>query len=85
MYIDLALINDFEQSFGNMFGLAVENMIENCGIWYSIEDIKMETDDFEMTLEDLCKDYYYIIEDNKIRFCTPDQFWNNVDEYLRSD
>lgn len=60
----------------------VEDIINNCGIWYSFEGIKYETEDFDMTLEECCKEYWYIIEDDKLRFTNPDSFADDLDEYL---
>ena len=61
---------------------SVENIINNCGIWYSFEGIKYETEDFDMTLEECFKEYWYIIDENKTRFTNPDSFANDLDEYL---
>lgn len=60
----------------------IEDIINNCGIWYSFEGIKYETEDFDMTLEECCREYWYVIDEDKIRFTNPDAFADDLDEYL---
>lgn len=33
----------------------LENIMENCGIWYSIHGIRGKTDDLDMSLETVCR------------------------------
>ena len=61
---------------------SVEDIINNCGIWYSFEGIKYETEDFDMTLEECCREYWYIIENDQLHFTNPDSFADDLDEYL---
>lgn len=60
----------------------IEDIFENCGIWYSFEGIKYETEDFDMTLEDCFREYWYIVDENQIRFVNADSFAEELDEYL---
>lgn len=60
----------------------IEDIINNCGIWYSFEGIKYETEDFDMTLEECCREYWYIIDNDKLHFTNPDSFADDLDEYL---
>ena len=61
---------------------SVEQIIEDCGVWYSFEGIKYETEDFDMTLEECCREYWYIIDNDKLHFTNPDSFADDLDEYL---
>ena len=61
---------------------SVEQIIEDCGVWYSFEEIKYETEDFDMTLEECCREYWYIIDNDKLHFTNPDSFADDLDEYL---
>ena len=72
MYIDVALINDFQKRYPNVYVSVIE------------EIFRAETEDFEMTLEEICSVYYYIIDKNTIKFCNPDQLWEDIEEYLKS-
>lgn len=83
MYIDVALINDFQKRYPNVYVSVIEEILEECGIWYSANGIRAETEDFEMTLEEICSVYYYIIDKNTIKFCNPDQLWEDIEEYLK--
>jgi hypothetical protein len=60
----------------------MKEILENCGIWYSFEGIRAEREDFNMSLEDCIKEYWYVIDENKILFTNPDQFSDDLDEYL---
>ena len=86
MYIEDELWNWIESRCEKAhFGVtqeSVEQIIEDCGVWYSFEGIKYETEDFDMTLEECYKDHWYIVEDDKVRFTNPDSFADDLDEYL---
>ncbi len=67
------------------FGINEEGLsdiIENCGIWGSFEAMQYETEDFDMTLEECYRDYWYIVYNNKVFFTNPDTFADDLDEYL---
>ena len=83
MYIDVALINDFEKHYPNKWSSVLEDLIEKCGIWYSADGIRAESEDFEMTLEEICSVYYFVVDKNKIRFCSPNQLWEDIEEELK--
>lgn len=83
LYIDLALINDFEQNYASTFMPMIEYLLNKCGLWYSAEGIRHETEDDSLTLEDICKEYYFIIDNDTIRFCNPDQLWEDIEEELK--
>lgn len=82
MYIDVALIDDFNKKYPQYLGSELEKILNECGIWYSADGIRAETEDFEMSLEEICSVYYFIINKNKIKFCSPDQLWEDIEEYL---
>lgn len=71
-----------EKAHMNLTNSLLDEILEECGIWYSYEDVKHETEDFDMTLEECCREYWYIIDKNKVRFTNPDAFADNLDEYL---
>ena len=77
MYIDPILINFFEKRYGEK---DIIMALDNYGIWYSLDGIRAEEEDFDKTLEETITDYYYIIIGNKIKFCSPEQFLQDCDE-----
>ena len=58
----------------------VDHIIEDCGIWRTFDE--MLFDDQSLTLEFLFREYWYIVDDNKILFTNPDEFSEDLDEYL---
>lgn len=83
MYIDVALIDDFQKKYPNTFISDIEKIIDECGIWYpTIDSVRAEWEDFEASLEEICSTYYFIIDKNKFRFVSPLTFWSDVEEYL---
>lgn len=86
MYIEEELWNWIESRCEKAhFGItqeSIEQIIEDCGVWYSFEGIKYETEDFDMTLEECCREYWYIIDNDKLHFTNPDSFADDLDEYL---
>lgn len=89
MYIEDELWNWIKERCAKVnFGIereGIEDIINNCGIWYSFEGIKYETEDFDMTLEECYNNYWFIITDNKTKFVNPDEFANDLDDYLGID
>ena len=79
MYIDKSLIALCEERYGKNFD--INKAIECCGIWYSLEGVRAEWEDFDATLEEVISEYYFIIEENKILFCSPEQFISDCDEW----
>lgn len=61
----------------------LKDIMENCGVWYSIDGIRFETEEFNMSLEDAFRDYWFVIDGNKILFTSPDQFATDLSEYLK--
>ena len=83
MYIDGDLIRDFNKRYPHKFIDEIKDRIEDCGFWYpSITSVQAEWEDFDATLEEICSVYYFIIEKNKMKFVSPESFWDDVDEYL---
>lgn len=60
----------------------LKDILENCGHWGTFEGIKYETEDFDMSLEECFKDYWFIVDNDRILFTNPDEFANDLDEYL---
>ncbi len=82
MYIDVALIDDCKKRYP-AFQFKLEEFIENCGLWLpSPDSVRAEWEDFDASLEEICSTYYFIIEDNKMLFCSPDIFWDDVSDYV---
>lgn len=67
----------------NLSDKFIKDIVESCGIWYSIDGIRAETEEFDMSLEDAFRDYWFVIDDNKILFTSPDQFATDLSEYLK--
>ena len=84
MYIDVALTNDFMKRYPRSWQISLEDIIEECGIWYSADGIRAECEDFEMSLEEIYSAYYFVIEENKMFFVNPDVFWDDVEEFFSS-
>ena len=86
MYIEEELWNWIERrcrrASEGLSSKFLRDIIESCGIWYSIDGIRAETEEFDMTLEDAFRNYWFVIENNKILFTSPDQFAEELDEYL---
>lgn len=80
MYIDPELIDYITKNYGK--NIDIEKIIEHCGIWYSFEDIKKEWEDYEATLEDIVSDTYFIIEENKILFCSVNNILDDIDIFI---
>lgn len=60
----------------------IDDVLDNCGIWYSLEELRSETEDPSMTLELACREYWYVIDGNKMIFVNADLFAEDLDEYL---
>lgn len=84
MYIDVALINDFMKRYPSILTSQLEDIIEQCGVWSTVGNSRALMEDFEITLEELCNIYYFVIEKNKMFFVNPDEFWDDVEEYFSS-
>ena len=66
MYVDPALIDAFKSRYGNKKDIM--EAIDNCGIWYSLDGIRAEEEDFDRLFElckklDLYKSYDWIFVD----------------------
>lgn len=87
MYIDEELWDWIDRKCSKaLVGLSdkfLKDIIESCGIWYSIDGLRAETEEFDMSLEDAFRDYWFVIEGNKILFTSPDQFATDLSEYLK--
>lgn len=86
MYIDDELFSWIESRCNkNNIDLTfdlLEDIVDNCGIWYSLEGIMYETEDFDLSLEDCFVDYWFVVDKDKIVFTNPDTFSENLDEYI---
>lgn len=82
MYIDVALINDFDKKYGKTLTSSLELLLLRCGIWFSADGIRAEQENFGLTLEEIYSEYYFIIDENTIKFTSPDQLWEDMEEYL---
>ena len=82
MYIDVALIDEFNKKYGNKLTSSLEILLLRCGIWFSIDGIRAEQENFDLTLEEVCSEYYFIIDNNDIKFASPEQLWEDMEEYL---
>lgn len=60
----------------------LEDILENCGNWGTFEGMKYETEDFDMSLEECFRDYWFIVDNDRILFTNPDNFADDLDEYL---
>ncbi|MBR3209092.1 MAG: hypothetical protein IKF82_02370 [Bacilli bacterium] len=60
----------------------LEDIVNSCGVWYSLEGIRYETEDFDMTLEEALSEYWWVVIKDKISFVNPDEFAEDLDEYL---
>ena len=85
MYIDVALINDFQKRYPNVAISYLENILEYCGTWYSADGIRAESEDFDMSLEEIASVYYFVIEGNDIKFASPDPLWDDIEMYYTLD
>lgn len=82
IYIDEYLRRTFEERYRDK-NLDIQDAIEQCGVWYSIDGIRAEEEDFSLTLQEIITDYYFIVEGNTIKFCSPDMFIEDCDELCR--
>ena len=83
MYIDLALQKAVEHRHGKV---DLERLVEECGIWYPSPDaVRAEQEDFEMTLEEIFSEMYYVIIDNKFHFVSPNEFLDDVNKYIHGE
>lgn len=80
MFIDPELVIYIEKNYG--YNIDIDKVVENCGIWCSLDGIKAEWEDFEATLEDVISDTYFIVEDNKMLFCTVNNILEDIDMFL---
>ena len=71
-----------ERAYMGVTQKLIEEIIEECGIWFSFDGIRYETENFDMTIEDCCREYWYIIDGNKIKFTNADIFAEELDDYL---
>ncbi len=82
MYIDYGLIEDFKRRYPSKLVSTLNVLLLRCGIWLSADGIRAEQEDFSMSLEEICSVYYYIIDENEIKFASPEQLWEDMEEYL---
>ena len=79
MYIDRAIIEELEDEFSIFMTKKIIHAVIDNTPWLSFEDVKQEWNK-DYTLEEVFDKYYFIVEENKILFCSPDWFWSSVQE-----
>lgn len=60
----------------------VDHIIEDCGIWRTFDEMILILDDQSLTFELLFREYWYIVNGDTILFTDPDEFSEDLDEYL---
>lgn len=85
VYIDVSLIDDFKKRYPDHHSGILDDIIEECGIWYpSLTAVRAEWEDWDATLEEVCGAMYFVINQNIIWFTSPDSLWEDIDEYMSS-
>ena len=82
MFIDLELVDEFNRKYKNKSNSSLIVLLLRCGIWFSADGIRAEQENFDLTLEEIFDEYYFIVDDNVIKFTNPDQLWEDIEEYL---
>lgn len=82
MYIDNELVQTFKKSYGDEYNI-MEAIDEN-GVWYTLDEIKEEWENPDLTLEEIISACYLVVEDNEMFFCTPEDFLYDCDEWVQS-
>lgn len=77
LYIDLALIRYIEKE--NFRTADVDKIMENCGIWRTPDQTRDDMGDPNATLEEMFDDHYFVVEDNKILFCSVEQMIDDIE------
>ena len=77
LYIDLALIRYIEKE--NFRTTDIDKIMENCGIWRTPDQTRDDMGDPNATLEEMFDDHYFVIEDNKILFCSVEQMIDDIE------
>ena len=80
MFIDPELVCYIEKNYG--YNIDVDKIVENCGIWCTADAIRADWEDFEATLEDIISDTYFIVEDNKMLFCSVNNILEDIDMFI---
>ena len=83
MIVDKELVDYIHTTFGK--DIDVEKIVENCGIWCSLDGIRAEWEYFEATLEDVMEETYFIVQDNKMFFCSSSQIFEDIAEFIEND
>jgi len=83
--MDTGLIIDFKGRYPSHSIEVLEDALEECGIWHpGLTAVRLEWDEPEATLEEICSAMYYIIKKNIIWFVNPDDLWSDIEEYMSS-
>lgn len=82
MYIDGELIEYVKNLYGD--SIDCEKIVENCGHWYTLDGLRAEEEDFDLTLEDALADSYFVIENNNIYICPVHQIIDEIEDYILS-
>lgn len=80
MYIDPELVDYIIMNYGTK--VDINKIVENCGIWCTLDGIRAEWEAFEATLEDVITDTYFIVEDNKMFFCAVSNIIDDIDTFI---
>lgn len=78
MYIDDHLVKYINE----LTRKDIKEVVENCGVWYTEDGIRALEENFDKPLSEILADYYYVIDKNKMLFCPPDKFADDVIEYI---
>ena len=84
MFIDLELVDEFNRKYKDKskYFPSLTVLLLRCGIWFSADGIRAEQENFDLTLEEICSEYYFIIDENTMKFASPEQLWEDMEEYL---
>ena len=83
MIIDKELVDYVHTTFGK--DIDAEKIVENCGIWCSLDGIRAEWEYFEATLEEVMEETYFIVQDNKMFFCSSSQIFEDIAEFIEEE
>lgn len=73
MFIDLELIKELQNK-----GLAyneIEEYVEDNGIWFTLEEMRKEVGNRDLTLESCMRTFFFTVIKNKIKFCSPENIF----------
>lgn len=85
MYMDTSLIVDFKKRYPSHSIEVLKDALEECGIWHpGLTAVRLEWDDPDATLEEVCDTMYFIIQKDIMSFANPDDLWVDIEDYMDS-